>query len=65
MFNFQHFQIIQQEFEQLAEFFFKYPIVYATSKFDVGKYIHHYTFHLNLRNFQETTRKYCTKSLTR
>ena len=36
-FNFQHSQITQKEFEQLAELFFKYPKVYATSKIDVGK----------------------------
>ena len=37
MFNFQHSQITQQEFEQLAELSLKYPMVYATSLFDVGK----------------------------
>ena len=36
MFNFQHSQITQ-EFEKLANLLLKYPIVYATSKFDVGK----------------------------
>ena len=34
IFNFQHSKIKQQEFEQLAELLLKYPIVYATSKFD-------------------------------
>ena len=37
MFNFQHSQITQKEFEQLAKLPLKYPVVYATSKFDVGK----------------------------
>ena len=38
MFNFQHSQITQKEFEQLADLLLKYPKVYATStKFDVGK----------------------------
>ena len=37
MFNFQHSQISQKEFEQLANLLLKYPKAYATSKFDVGK----------------------------
>ena len=37
MFYFQHSQITQKEFEQLADLLLKYPKVYATSKFDVGK----------------------------
>ena len=37
MFNFQHSQITQKEFEQLADLLLKYPKNYATSKFDVGK----------------------------
>ena len=37
MFNFQHSQITQKEFEQLADLLLKYPKVYATSKSDVGK----------------------------
>ena len=37
MFNFQHFQITQNEFEKLADFLSKYPPIHATSKFDVGK----------------------------
>ena len=37
MFNFQHSQITQKEIEQLADLLLKYPKVYATSKFDVGK----------------------------
>ena len=37
MFNVQHSQFTQKEFEQLAELVIKYPMVYATSKFDVGK----------------------------
>ena len=36
-FNFQHSQITQKKFEQLADLLLKYPKVYATSKFDVGK----------------------------
>ena len=39
MFNFQHSQYTQQEFEQLVELLLKNPMVYATSKFDVGKLI--------------------------
>ena len=37
MLNFQHSQITQNEFYKLAELLLKYPTVYATSKFDVGK----------------------------
>ena len=37
LFNLQDSQITQQEFEQLDELLLKYPKVYATSKFDVGK----------------------------
>ena len=37
MFNFQQSQITQQEFEKLAYLLSKYPAVYATFKFDVGK----------------------------
>ena len=37
MFNFQHSQITQKEFDKLAELLLKFPTVYATSKFDVGK----------------------------
>ena len=37
MFNFQHSQITQKEFELLADLLLKYPKAYATSKFDVGK----------------------------
>ena len=37
MFNIQHSQIKQQENDQLAELLLKYPLVYATFKFDVGK----------------------------
>ena len=37
MLNFQHSQITQQEFEQLAELLLKYPMVYAISEFDVEK----------------------------
>ena len=37
MFNFQHSQITQKEFDKLAEQLLKFPTVYATSKFDVGQ----------------------------
>ena len=37
MFNFQHSQKNQQEFEQLAELIFKLPMVYAASKFMLKK----------------------------
>ena len=37
MFNFQHSQITQDEFEKIAKQLIKYSSVYATSKFDVGK----------------------------
>ena len=37
MFNFQHSQITQSEFDKLAQQLLKYSSVYATSKFDVGK----------------------------
>ena len=37
MFNFEHSQITQIEFDKLAKQLLKYSSVYATSKFDVGK----------------------------
>ena len=37
MFSFQHSQITQKHFEQLAELLLNYPMVYATFNFDVGK----------------------------
>ena len=37
MFNFQHSQNTQKELEQLADLLLKYPKIYETSKFDVGK----------------------------
>ena len=37
MFNFEHSQITQTEFDKLAKQLLKYSTVYATSKFDVGK----------------------------
>ena len=37
MFNFQHFQITQNEFDKLAKLLLKYPTVCATSNFDVGR----------------------------
>ena len=39
MFNFEHSQITQIEFDKLAKQLLKYSTVYATSKFDVGKII--------------------------
>ena len=37
MFKFQPSQITQNEFEKLADLLLKYPAVYVTSKFEVGK----------------------------
>ena len=37
MFNFQHSQRTQKELDKLADLLLRYPTVYATSKFDVGK----------------------------
>ena len=37
MFNFEHSQITQNEFDKLAKQLLKYSTVYATSKFDIGK----------------------------
>ena len=37
MFNFQHSQILLNEFEKLADLILRYPTVHATSKFDVVK----------------------------
>ena len=37
MFNFQHSQITQKEFDKLPELLLKFPTVYATSKLDVEK----------------------------
>ena len=37
MFDFEHSQITQNEFDKLAKQLLKYSTVYATSKFDVGK----------------------------
>ena len=37
MFNFQHSQITQKEFDKLAELLLKFLTVYATSKLDVGQ----------------------------
>ena len=36
MFNIQHSQITQNEFEKLADLLLRYPTVYATSKLDIG-----------------------------
>ena len=37
MFNFQHLQITQNEFDRLDKQLIKYSSVYATSDLDVGK----------------------------
>ena len=37
MFNFEHSQITQIEFDELAKQLLKYSTVYATPKFDGGK----------------------------
>ena len=37
MFNFQHSQITQKEFDKLDKLLLKFPTLYATSKFAVGK----------------------------
>ena len=37
MFNFEHSQITQKEFDKLAELILKFPTVYGTSKLDCGK----------------------------
>ena len=37
MFNFEHSQITQIEFDKLAKQLLKFSTVYARSKFDVGK----------------------------
>ena len=47
MFNFQHPQNTQDEFDKLAKQLLKYSRVYATSKFDVGKIIS--SLHLQLK----------------
>ena len=47
MFNFQHSQITQDEFDKLAKQLKKYSSVYGSSKFDVGKYCS--SLHLPLR----------------
>ena len=47
MFNFEHSQSTQIEFDKLAKQLLKYSLVYATSKFDVGKISS--TLHLPLK----------------
>ena len=37
MLDFQHSQITQKKFEQLAVLLLKYPKIYATSNFDIEK----------------------------
>ena len=57
MLNFQHSQIIQHEFEKFADLLLRYPTVYATSKFDVGK--------INSKNKEQAKYQftYMTKSI--
>ena len=65
IFNFQHTQLTQNEFEKLADLLSKYPTVYATSKFDVGKI--NSPLHQPLKpdaEFQKTKSKQSTNSLT-
>ena len=38
MFNFEHSQITQKDFDKLAKLLLKFPTIYATSKFDIGKF---------------------------
>ena len=56
-FNFQHFQISQQEIEELAELLLKYPMVKAKSKFDLGNTLTTTPSTYSRRNFQEVRRK--------
>ena len=49
MFNFQHSQLTQNEFDKLAGLILRYPTVYATSKFDVGKIYSPLHLHLPLK----------------
>ena len=55
MFNFQHSQITQKEFEQLAELLLKNPLVYATSK--LNNNFTAATTSKTWRNSQKTTSK--------
>ena len=57
MFNFQHSQIPQTEFEKLAGLLLKYPTVFATSKFDVGKIKHYLSTVETRRTFQKLKSK--------
>ena len=61
MFNFQHSQTTQKEFEQLADLLLKYPKSYATSKFDVGKVISPFNVPLKPDNFFRKQRTYYRK----
>ena len=45
MFNFQHPQITQDEFDKLAKQLFKLSTVYVTSTSTLEKLVHHYTSH--------------------
>ena len=65
MFNFQHSQITQDEFDKLAKQLLKHSTVYATSKFDVEKLVHHYTSHQNLTQFSKNKEQVKYRLLTR
>ena len=65
IFNFQHSQITQNEFDKLAQELIKHSSVYATSKFDVGKVSS--SLHLPLKPdavFKKTKSKQSTNSVT-
>ena len=65
MFNFQHSQITQNEFDKFAKQLIKYSSLYATSKFDAVKVSS--SLHPSIetrRNFQKAKSKQSTNSLT-
>ena len=65
MFNFQHSQITQNEIDKLAKLVLKFPTIYATSKFDVGKVSS--SLHFPLKPdaiFKKTKCKQSTNTLT-
>ena len=65
MFNFQHSQITQNEFENIADLLLVYSTVYATCNFDVGKI--NSPLHLHLKSdavFKKTKSKQNTNPLT-
>ena len=44
MFNFQHTQVTQKEFDQLADLLLKYQIFTQHQNLMLEKYIHHYIY---------------------